>query len=468
MTKKLFLAAASVAALAFAGAANAGTISGSFTGAASPVANTFTATAPYLVAAEKIVSADAVVSGTMVATNALGANKIVIPAGAQRDHLVAFTVTGATVKSPTLTFAKTGAGTVSQSLISNTGGVVTYLVTASNDVEVTSFTLTATVEQTAQASITVANSVVAVIGATNITVDTAKAVTAAKYAAGLASLTAKPASSLVADLPDYETINGDAAGIVLADNFLAVAQAGEPLVDVVVHGDLQGTVVDAYDMLDGGTLTVRGPLIDKDVKVALTGTAAATTDLNTAVFTLDAGQAGDFATNDDGAELTISQTATKEKAFSAGTYTVTWAPKAAAGYSVPAASTANAGTVTLEGTNFVAPWVSGSGAATSVIRVSNSNSNASGAVTVRLINGVKVVNGVSTPVASTAVLNAGVVPAGADLQITSAQLVAAFGDFTRGDVQVTINSTAAGFTAKMRNTRDGVTFEQSLGGGLAN
>lgn len=460
MTKKLFLAAASVAALAFAGGASAGTISGSFTGAGTPVSNTFDKETPYLVAAEKIVSADAVVEGTIVATNALGDNKIVIPAGAQRDHLVTFTVTGATVKSPVLTFAKNGTGTVSQSLVGNNGGVVTFLVTASNDVEVTSFTLTAAVEQTAQASITVANSVVAVIGATNITVDTAPVVTAAKYAPGLAALTAKPTTPLLANLPDYKTINGNPSAI-LANDFEAQS-------DNVVHSDLKGTKVDASDILGGGTLTVRGPLIDKDVTVTLAGTAAATTDLNTAVFTLDADEAGDFATGDDDAELTITQPtdAAKKKAFNAGTYTVTWAPKAAAGYSVPAASTADAGTVTLQGTNFTAPWVSGSGLATSVIRISNSNADDSGAVTVRLVNGVKVVNGVATPVASTAVLNAGVVPARGDLQITSAQLLAAFGDFTRGDVQVTINSTGAGFTAKMRNTRDGQTFEQSLGAGL--
>lgn len=466
MSKKLFLAAASVAAMAFAGAANAGEISGAFgtrADATAPVVpaatGVYTKTAPYLVAAERIVSADAKIAGTIAATNTFTA-PIAIPLGAQRDHLVTFTVTGATVKNPVLTYTAPGAGTIAQSLVSNTDGVVTFLVTVSNGASLASLTLNADVEQSAQGSITVANSVVAVIGATNITVDTAKAVTAAKYTAALASLTAEPTASLVADLPSYKTINGGASA-ALADTFLAVG-------DDEVHSNLAGAVVDAYGILDGGTLTVRGPLIDKDVTVALAGTAAATTELNTAVFTLNAAQAADFATNDAGATLVISQPAdaAKKKAFNAGTYTVTWAPKAAANFSVPAASTADAGTVTLEGTNFVAPWVSGSGASTSVIRVSNSNSAASGAVTVRLVNGVKVVNGVSTPVASTAVLNAGVVPAGADLQITSAQLVAAFGDFTRGDVQVTINSTGVGFTAKMRNTRDGVTFEQSLGAGL--
>jgi len=450
MTKKLFLAAASVAVLAVAGAATAGEISGTVGGQA------FNDTTTYKVANERTVSASATITGTIVATNALDL-PITVGAGAQRDHLVTFTVTGATVTSPTLTAANVNApaGNVTSSLISNNNGEVVFLVTVADGAEVSTLSLNATITQSAKASITVANKVVAVIGATNITVDTAPAVTAVEYASLFKALSVGDTYTWQADLPDYDTLAGSTSQD-LAEDF-AVVNAG------TFYQSLSGTPVVAADVLDGAAITVRGPIINDDIEVSVDGlgTAGTAPEANSALFELNAGDAATFAA---GASTLSIENASGDGAFRLGTYRLTWAPVAKTGFTVPSSSAVDAGSVTLEGTNFTAPWVSGTGAATSVIRISNSNSAESGAVTVRLLNAVKVVGGVATPVASSAVYNAGVVPAGADLQITSAQLVGAFGDFTRGDVQVTINSSTAGFTAKMRNTRDGASFEQSLAG----
>lgn len=448
MTKKLFLAAASVAVLAVAGAATAGEISGTVGGIA------FNDTTTYKVANERTVSSSAAISGTIVATNVLDI-PVAVGAGAQRDHLVTFTVTGATVASPTLTAVNDNdpVGNVTSSLISNNNGEVVFLVTVANGAEVSALSLNANISQTAKAPITVANKVVAVIGATNITVDTAPAVTAVEYASLFKALSVGDTYTWQADLPDYDTLDGSASQD-LAEDF-SVVNAG------TFYQSLSGTTVNAAAILDGAAITVRGPIINDDIEVSVDGLGVAGTapEANSALFNLSAGDAAVFAAGTS--TLSIANTS-GDGAFRLGTYRLTWAPVAKPGFTVPSSSAVDAGSVTLEGTNFVAPWVSGTGAATSVIRISNSNSAESGAVTVRLLNAVKVVGGVATPVASSAVYNAGVVPAGADLQITSAQLVGAFGDFTRGDVQVTINSSTAGFTAKMRNTRDGASFEQSL------
>lgn len=480
MTKKLFLAAASVAALTFAGAAQAGTISGYFgTNAAgnkfaAAVATPATPAVIYQIASEKVVNATTKASGTIFAANKLDTPIVVAAGGATRDYLVAFTVSGATVKSSSpsliLNVDEDGSGAFavadSATLVSNTNGVVTYLVSVSAGEEAHAFQLVAGLEQTAQAPITVASTVTAVIGGSNILVDSASAVVAAKYAPALAALSAT-ANTLEAKLAttvggdDYITFTGGGTGGVLASAF-------EVLSSGAFNVDLNGNDATPSAMLDTATLTVKGPLINDDVTVDFTvaGVTAGLADgnvpatpANTQVFNLNALQNVAFAAGNT--DLEIDNNGDSE--YVAGDYTVTWTTKLKTGFTAPAASTADAGTINLEGTNFVAPWVSGTGAATSVIRVSNSNGAASVPVTIRMINGTKVTNGVAAPFVSTAApLVVGAVPANGDLQVTSAQLVAHFGAFTRGDFRVTVNQPETGLVAKLRNTRDGQTFEQSL------
>lgn len=472
MTKKLFLAAASVAALAFAGTAQAGSISGYFGSnvagnkfAAAVAGTPGTPAVIYQVASEKNVSATTKATGVMFAANTLETPIAVAAGSATRDYLVAFTVSGATVKSAGLVLnVDLGAGFVvanTATLVSNTNGVVTYLVSVAPATTASAFQLRADVEQTAQAPITVSSNVTAVIGGSNILVDSASAAVAAKYAPALAALSAT-ANSLEAKLAaapgddDYVTVGGGATGGDLATTF-------EVLSSGAFNTDLNGTDATAAAMLDTATLTVKGPLINDDVTVefttAMTDANVAATPANTQIFSLTAAENVTFSAG--ATDLVIDNNGDSE--YVAGDYTVTWATKLKSGFTAPAASTAAAGTITLEGTNFVAPWVSGTGAAASVIRVSNSNGSASVPVTVRMISGTQVVNGVATPFVSTAApLVVGAVPANGDVQITSSQLVAHFGAFTRGDFRVTVNQPETGLVAKLRNTRDGQTFEQSL------
>ena len=480
MTKKLFLAAASVAALAFAGAAQAGSISGYF--GTDVTGNRFAAAVPgtpgtpavsYLIASEKTVSATLKASGTIYAANSLETPIVVATGSATRDYLVAFTISGATVSSTGLALNVdedgTGAFVVADSatLVSNTNGVVTYLVSVAAGEEAHAFQLKAAVEQTAQAPITVSNTVTAVIGGSNILVDSAATVVAAKYQAFLATLSAT-ANTLQAKLAvapstdDYILVGavgapGAASGFI-AEDFKIVGDT--PLASFNV--DLAGNDLTLAALLDTAVLTVKGPAINDDVTVDFgigTDGNVAATPANTQVINLAAGDNVTFAGGTTNLEIANSG----DSEYAAGDYTVTYATKLKSGFTAPAASTADAGTITLEGTNFVAPWVSGTGAAASVIRVSNSNGAASVPVTVRMISGTQVVNGVATPFVSTAApLVVGAVPANGDLQITSSQLVAHFGAFTRGDFRVTVNQPETGLVAKLRNTRDGQTFEQSL------
>lgn len=468
MTKKLFLAAASVAALSFAGAAQAGSISGYFgtdvTGnkfsAATGSGSTAVAAVTYQIASERNVTAAAPVTGTMVATNTLTTPIVIGSGAATRDYLVEFTINGATVASTGLALA-TGptALPTAATLVSNNNGVVTFLVSVPGGSTVESFSLSANVSQSAKNPITVASTVTAVIGGSNIVVDTASSTVASTYSPYLKPISAT-SNSLTAELAttpggdDYVTIAGSGTAELASD--FQVVNTGE------YNTDLAGTDATPANVLGAATLTVRGPVINSDVTVnfdPVTGTAAATSPANTSVRNLTAGQAQAFAAGST--DLDITNNGADE--FVAGTYTVTWAPTLQTGFTAPAASTTDAGTIELEGTNFTAPWVSGTGLATSVIRVSNSNSSASAPVTIRMISGTQVVNGVATPFVSTAApLVLSGVPANGDLQVTSAQLVAQFGNFTRADFRVTINQEDTGLVAKLRNTRDGQTFEQSL------
>lgn len=465
MTKQFLLAAASVATIAFAGAAVAGEISGTVGG------ENFTKTAPYKVASEVIVDATTnAKSGAFVATLVKDASApatplITVGQSAQRDHIVTFTVKGATLTNPTVTSVATG-GTVTSTLLSNnaTTGKATFVVTVSgapaSDAVVTSLSLNGTITQHAQAPVTVSSLVEAVIGSSTYEVDSADAVKAVEYSALLKSVSVDESDvfSYEAELPDYTTLAGQGASATLSQDFVAVNSG-------TLYKNLAGDEADVAEVLGGAVVTVKGPAINDDVTVALENGASAALGVqtnpesNTAVFTLNSAQAAAFATGDNYLKIANSG----DDAFRLGKYRLTWAPNAATGYTVPSSSSADAGSITLEGTNFVAPWFSNANGQNSVVRIANSNSVESGAVTVRLLNAVKVENGVTTPVSSTVVYDAGVVPAGGDLQITTNKLQAAFGTFTRGDIQVTINSTEDGLTAKMRVANSaGQTYEQSI------
>jgi hypothetical protein len=463
MSKKLFLAAASVAAMTMAGAASAGEISGLFNADAVDAADkvAFNATTPYNLAKERNVTDLLPAEGSVEVAVDLTTN-IVVPTGAQRDHLVTLEIGGADVDYTQVVLTTdhaTPANVTSSYVGLNTDGKPQYLLTIGEGT-VGNLYFAFDLRQEEQASVTVTTSTKAVIGADKIAVDDSTA-TIAQYKAVLASLTVSGTSDAEAQLDEYTHFAANVTAAVLASGFDAVETG-------TYYGDFDGNTIDASDILAGGLVTITGPLVSNDVYVSLVdgnttaGSPDFTQGLNKVVWDLSTAEAEDFINGEFDAKLDRYNGSVA--AYKSGTYKLTWAPEANTNFTVPAAQSVDLGTVSLAGTNFVAPWVAGATTAKSFIRLSNSNSADSGEITVRLDNAVTANGNVSTPFESTLdvwTLDE-VVPAGGDLQIRSQDLVDKFGAFTRADVRITIKSARDGFTAKMRNNRGETTFEQSL------
>lgn len=477
MTKTTLLVAASAVAMLVAGAAQAGTITGSINNG---TVVSVTANAPYTIASERTNAADSTNTGAFVLKNEL-ATKPTIAAGAQsQSYSVTFTVAGGTIPTDaaaTLTIDQTATngGTVGTPAIvqgARDANSITFIVTipaptsaaAPADPSVATisgFTLTTTLANSAaESNISFGSTTALLAGGVSSTIDTTTATTLVKYAARIGAFSTT-SNSLVAALPNFKTFKvGNLTG-TLATDYKVPATSG------TFYAGLKQGEVSVANIINGGTFVVTGAQMDKLTPVLTTVTGAVpvvTANGTTATFTLTDTQADLLVAGD--ADLTLTQTGTvaEQVAINAGSFKTAFLPSFVQGFTAPTVATEVAsGSISLDGVNFVAPWVSGSGLAQSVIRLGNNATAPSGPVSIRLLNAVKVVNGVSTPVTSSVVYEAGTVPAGGDLQITSAQLLGAFGDFTRGDFQITVQSSATPLSAKLRNTRDGQTFEQSLG-----
>lgn len=479
MTKTTLLAAASAVAMLVAGAAQAGTITGSINNGATV---NVTANAPYTIASERTNAADTTGAGAFVLANEL-TTKPTIAAGAQtQNYSVTFTVAGGTIptaSAATLVVDQTASngGTVGTPAIvqgARDANSITFIVTipaptsaaapaAASVATINGFTLTTTLaNSSAENNISFTSATALLAGGVSSPIDNTTATTLVKYAP-LFGTFATTANKLVAALPDFKEFKGTPNTLTgtLATDYKYPSNVG------TFYAGLNAAAVTAGDIVNGGTVVVAGAQMDKLTPALTTVTGATpvvTANGTTTTFTLDNTQADLLLAGN--ADLTLTQTGTvaNQVAINAGSFTTAFLPTFVSGYTAPAsAATIASGSISLDGVNFVAPWVSGSGLAQSVIRLGNNATAASGPVSIRLLNAVKVVNGVSTPVTSSVVYQAGTVPAGSDLQVTSAQLVAAFGDFTRGDFQITVQSSATPLSAKLRNTRDGQTFEQSLG-----
>lgn len=166
--------------------------------------------------------------------------------------------------------------------------------------------------------------------------------------------------------------------------------------------------------------------------------------------------------------ITIAVTAANTASQSAKSFSLTVTPKTTSLlYTVPAAFTTALQSISLEGTNYLAPWVGGSqsSAATS-IRLSNSGV-ATGSVTLQL--GAPTYDAGTTPGATTCTSSTlsklASIAANTELVISNADLTTCFGAFKRGDVTITIQAASASLTAKARNVNagTGVVSEISLG-----
>lgn len=478
MTKTTLLAAASLVAMAFAGSASAGAISATIN--SQNVPNVAGVVTPYNIATEftdpTVAAPDNSAAGDFTIANTL-TNSITVAGGSVQNYLVTFDITGGTIPTAAaaalnvLGTANGGSFTVAQG--ARTANSISYVVTVTGvgptGYVITGFNVVTAARSTSETSIAASGSVALLAGGVTTVVDTAPSVTLVRYAARLGAFSVS-AKTAVAALPDFKLFAAggtaalsDASGAnfrtaTLAEDF-TVAATG------TFYKGLTGAAVTRNDIINGGTVTISGPNISAALAPTLVGVTPSSTTFagNSVTYVLDAAAAQAFAAGTVDFSLSENATAADRVALSGGSYSTSWAPVYSTGYTAPSAATVASGSVSLAGTNFIAPWFSGSQAQTqSVVRMSG-NGTQSGAVTLRLQNGVFNFNGAPTTFATATCATTFNIPAAGDLVINTATVKACFGDFLRGDLLITIQSASDGLTGKMRNTSASGTFETTLG-----
>lgn len=448
MTKTKLFTAASAAAILLAGAAQAGDITGTVGGV------TFNDATTYTVVEEKVISEDAPLAGSLV-LNYLPEDGIDVAAGSSADYRLTFTITGGEFATPTsATLAVDFAGTAASAGVTNglrNATTLTYIVNVEGGATLadTIDAMTAsgaglTLESAADVSVSATLELLA--GGVPSTIDTAS-VDVVDYASIFDELTAN-ASDAEATLPNFTTFGSD-------DN----ADLGD--VDFAVTGslysDLSGTGATADAITDSYTLVLTGGQFD-ELQITAGGndpeegfTASSAEFEFTTLAALNA------------AEVNVANA--DEVRIQPNDYSASVVIDYATGFSGDTSyGPVDLGSVTLEGTNFIAPWISGSQAQTqSTIRLSNTGSAAAN-VTLRITNGVFNFNGSPTNFNDAdCSLGQLVLPAAGDLVITPAVMTQCFGAFTRGDLLITVEAEASVITAKVRNSNASGAFETSLG-----
>lgn len=480
-TKTTLLAATAIAAMAFAGAANAGTLTANINGA-----GVVTAAAPYTIAKERNDAADAIGANSSLILAFTTAQAYT--AAQARDYDITITTAGggALAGNPTIT-AQTSAGAAAVSAVTLTAQTATsrtYRLTVTKDGtagNLTGFTFAyAAGDITSAASetdISFATAVNEVTGSTLVgTVDATAATTLIAYKNAVVDLVTVSRAALAA-LPDFKTFKA-ITGLPAANT----ATVSTPLlVDNLASYSVStlGTTT-FYAGLSTPTTVTRDGIV-QTATVVITGNALASTTItptltvnggatptgtrsgSSVTYALNAANADSFST---AATLSVAQTATaaNQLAIPASLFSVSWLPTYAAGFTAPtSAIVKNAGEILLDGTNFIAPWFSGSQAQTqSQVRLTNfGTQNAN--VRISIANGVFNFNGSPTAFNDTACSTVFVLPVAGDLVIGQSQLTACFGAFLRGDVLITVEGAAADITAKMRNTSAQGNFETTLG-----
>lgn len=511
MTKTTLLAAASAAVVLFAGAAQAGTLSGSLNnqpfGGATP--------AVYTVASEVKATTANVLSAnqTFDIRHTLPTSGFVIGAAAP-DTVYRVTLnvtggefrTGAGLTDAARVMAEIGAGAeaaLTTAVINNgarTATQIQFIVTVKADgsaaTTLKAFEVETALKATHGQSASVTSSVELLAGGVPTPVDTGSSVTALTYKPLFGALSASSRNALSA-LPNFRAFSAGAApAATISDHLVGAAGPGRSAelanaFGLVVNagtfyaGVDSSAAVTPATIITGGSVTVKGTAgaqLDKLTASITAGTvpggtitAGAKSDTS-ATFALNEAAAEALAPAPTGTppvqalpgafKLTQPSAAGSQVDIKAANYNIDFVPTYDTNvYQLPTLAPVAAGVVTLDGSNYIAPWVGGYGAqSVSQIRLSNTAGTTSGRVTVRLLSATAADGSAFTPT-TTEPYVAGTIAAGNDLVISSANLYGHFGNFRRGDFQITVESDASNLTAKLRNTRvDGTsTFEQSLG-----
>lgn len=450
MTKKLLLAAAAVGVMAFAGAANAGNI---------------TTAAPRVIASEA-----ALPTGGFTGTIASGTkmtNPVTIPAGASATYTVKYTLTGATFDgAPSI--ASVGSGTNS-GLVNGQGGTVyiqtdgsaVAIITVENgDATLSSvldgFTLNGAIKIAAKGAVKLSSEISVANGSLTLPIDNAAATPVVEFKPMLTGFTAV-AGSAEAKLPNYIEFASNATGAQLASGLEVEVAAG------TFYKDLNGAAIDAEDVIEGLTATVSGPAgaqLDKlDLAIGSSTTVEAGATDTSAVIELNAGTVSDIL---DGTGVNFAIDNADEVTLNGVAYAITLAPDYATGFSAATSyGPIAAGEVTLEGTNFMAPWFTLNNANnTAFLRLANNGTTATGPVFVTL----KAHNGTAAPTTARVKVADSIAPNGV-FQITGPELATRFGSNAQnGDLAVTIQGDGNVISGKVRvRNATGALSEQSLG-----
>lgn len=473
MTKNFLLAASALTALACAGAANAGSITSAKLSNV-PVAATSGSTTtltPFAVANEAalVASVTSTDDANSFVTSALS-SPVSATAGSDVSFVITYTLTGpgtfGTVAVSDLSATKTGAGTVAAptgvATLSSDKKTATYIVTfnvTGGAADITGFTMSGLdIAASAKQDISISSEVKLNAAGVQTSIDSVAATKIVEFKTALKPSTVS-AFGVVADLPDFKKFEAKTSGGVA--NATVSAATSNPFALTVnsgVHKNLATTAaLTVGDIVTGATATVTGPQV-KALSATLAGALPATATLtNTSgVFTLTAANLID-TTAAGSLVLTVPATPV---AIEAGAYKVDLKPTFATGFAGSADQTLTLLNVTLDGTNFYAPWFAlNNGTANSTLRLGNNGTSATGPVTISL----KANNGSAAPTGSYSLPNG--IPAGQFVSITGATLRTAFGtDAANGDLQVTIQSDVANVSAKVRTTQaSGQIFENSLG-----
>lgn len=152
-------------------------------------------------------------------------------------------------------------------------------------------------------------------------------------------------------------------------------------------------------------------------------------------------------------------------------YSLTVTPQTASAglVTLPGARVFSAQSLTLEGSSYIAPWVTSSGNYNTVLRFTNNGTRAIGPFELSLSSPAVSTSTSSNVCRSDVLSKLGSIAVGGEIAISSADLTTCFGNFTRGDLNIRILDTvpAGSLTGKLRVVSPGgVVAEQTLGNGI--
>lgn len=516
MTRNFLITATALTALAFAGAANAGTITNSRISDVNINDGTANALRVFTIASETTnptVAAPLLSTAATTRFNVDLTNDLTIANGQSTSYEISFNLTGSgrfgTVAQSNLQVfgtigaqsnAQLTAGVTVQNISPADGSSARFLVTvtgqAGGDESGTAITDVrlngVELRVTGEGDVSLGSIVRQAVGSAFVDVDTTAATKIVQFKAALGSYTgtaqtvlaglpsftafkaqsganAVPAASLTNPLSGsttlFRTVTTATAGSNVGGFSVSLATAGTDQVGgsffqnlvPAVSGNV-GTGLTLANIISGASVVVSGTNLDKLTPRLsdVSATAGSTLTATSATFALTGAAAlsGQFS---------LTAPTASPPVLTAGTYVAAITPTYQTGFTPAPTSATNVNllTVSLDGTTFNAPWFTLNNPNNSAtLRIgNNSSTTATGPVIVQL----RANNGTSTTTPMVTIAQS--IAANSTLDITTAELATALGtNAQNGDLLVTVQGDGSVLSAKVRvRNVSGATFEQSLG-----